>query len=75
MGGGKGFRLKGSMKWGCPLLTHNCWSMVWVGGSNPGWLTFGGGGGGVKYTLPGLEPASKETGVGCITIGPLLDLS
>ena len=81
-GGVKSFRSKGSKQWGHTLLTHNCWSngnaagvKFSVGGSNPGRLTFGGSGGGVKYTLLGFEPPTKGTGVGCTTtIRPLLDL-
>ena len=45
-----------------------------VGGSNPGLLTFSGGGGGVKIRRPGFEPPTRYTPVGCITIRPLLGM-
>ena len=51
-GGVKSFRLKGSKQWGSLSLARNRWSngnaadvKFSVGGSNPGRLTFGGGGG------------------------------
>ena len=81
-GGVKSFRSKGSKQWGRTSLTHNCWSngnaadvKFSVGGSNPGRLTFGGGGGYVKVTFPGPNLPASETRVGCTTIQPLLDLS
>ena len=43
-----------------------------VGGSNPGWLPFGGGGAAAVFTRPGFEPG--KTSVSCITIRPLLGL-
>ena len=77
--GVKSFRLTGSKQWGSLALSHNHRSngntadaKFSVGGSNPGLLTFGGGGGGVKFSRPGFEPPTKETPVGCITIRPLL---
>ena len=53
MGGGvKSFRSKGCKQWGSMVLAHNCWSngntadrRFLVGGSNPGRVTLGGGGG------------------------------
>ena len=51
-GGVKSFRSEGFKQWGSTLLPHNCWSngntadkSFLVGGSKPGWLTLGGGGG------------------------------
>ena len=82
--GVKSFCSKASKQWGRTSLTHNCWSngnaadvKFSVGGSNPGRLTFGGGGGGggVKFTLTGFEPPTKEAPVSCTTIRPLLGLS
>ena len=81
MGGGvKSFRSKGCMQWGSLAQSHNHRSNgnaandnFLVGGSNPGLLTFGGGGG-VKVSQPGFEPPTKETSVGCITIRQLLGL-
>ena len=81
-GGVKSFCSEASKQWGRMSLTHNCRSngnaadvKFSVGGSNPGRLTFGAGAGGVKSTLPGLEPPTKEAPVGCTTIRPLLGLS
>ena len=51
-GGVKSFRSEGFKQWGSTMLTHNRWSngntadkRFLVGGSNPGRLTLGGGGG------------------------------
>ena len=72
MGGGgwgwgvKSFRSEGSKKWGSQLLSSNCRSNgnaaeanFLVGGSNPGQLTVGGGGG-AGFTGPGFEPPAKK---------------
>ena len=48
-------------------------AMFSVGGSNPGLLTFSGGGG-VKISRPGFAPPTIHISVGCITIRPLLGL-
>ena len=78
--GVKSFRSHGSKQWGSLALSHNRRSngiaadaKFSVGGSKPGQLTFGGGGG-VKFSQPGFEPPTKETPVACITIRPLLGL-
>ena len=80
-GGVKSFRSEGSKQWGSPSLPHNCRSngnatdaKFLVGGSNLGWLTVGGGGGGAMLTRPGFEPPTQKTLVSCITIRPLLGL-
>ena len=80
-GGVKSFRSEGSKQWGTLLLSHNCRSngnapdaKFLVGGSNPGLVTVGGGGGGAVFTLPGFEPPTKKSAVGCITIRPLVGL-
>ena len=77
-GGVKSFRSEGSKQWGSRWPSDNRWSngntadaKFSVGGSNPGLLTFRGGGG-AKSSEPGFEPPTKETSVGCVTIRPLL---
>ena len=66
-GGVKSFRSEGSKQWGSLSLSHNHRSngnaadaKFWVGGSNPGRLIVGGGGGAV-FTRPGFEPPTKKT--------------
>ena len=44
-----------------------------VGGSNPGRLTVGGGGG-ATFARPGFELPTAKTWVSCITVRPLLAL-
>ena len=73
-GGVKSFRSKGCKQWENLALSHDRRSngnaadaKFSVGGSNPGPLTFGGGGG-VKFSRPGFEPPTKETQVGCLWI-------
>ena len=64
------------------MLSHHCQSngkaadaLFSVSGSNPGLLTFsGGGGGGVKLSRRAFEPPTQEVPAGCITIRPLLGL-
>ena len=80
-GGVKSFCSQASKQWGRTSPTHSCWpngnaadGKVSVGGSNPGRLTFGGGGG-VKFALPVFEPPTKKAPVGCTTTRPLLGLS
>ena len=83
VGRGQKFSLRRLQAVGTHIGAHNCWSngntadiKFSVGGSNPGRLTFGsGGGGGVKFPLPGIEPPTTENRVDGITIWPLLDLS
>ena len=79
-GGVKSFRSTGFKQPGSPALSHQRRShgnapdaKFAVGGSNPGLLTFSGGGG-VKFSRPGFEPPTQGISVGCITIRPLLDL-
>ena len=78
-GGVKSFR-SGSKQWGSLPLSHNrrlngnaADANLLVGGSNPGRLTVGGGGGAV-FTRPGFEPPTKKAPASCITIRPLLGL-
>ena len=79
-GGVKSLRSTGFKQWGSLALSHRRRSngntadaKFAVSGSNPGLLTFVGGGG-VKFSRPGFKPQTKETPVGCITIRPLLGL-
>ena len=81
-GGVKSFCSEASKQWGRLSPTHSCWSngnaaggKFSVGGSKPGRLTFGGGGGGVKFALQGFEPLTKKAPVGCTTTRSLLGLS
>ena len=78
VGGVKSFCSEGSKQWGRTLPTHSCWSngnaadgKFSVGGSNPGWLPLGGGGG-VPIALPGFEPPTTKAPFGCTTTRPLL---
>ena len=59
-GGVKSFRSTGFKQWGSLVLLHHrrsngnaAGAKFSVGGSNPGLLTFGGGGRGVKCSRPG----------------------
>ena len=79
-GGVKSFCLIGFKQWGSLAPSHHRRSngnaadaKFPVGGSNPGLLTFSGGGG-IKVSRTGFEPPTKDTAVGCITIRPLPDL-
>ena len=79
-GGVKSFRSEGSKQWGSRPPLDNPWSngnaadaKFSVRGSNPGLLTFRGGGG-AKCSQPGFEPPTKETPVGCVTNRPLRGL-
>ena len=67
-GGVKSFRSEGFKQWGSTLLTHNCWSngntadeQFSVGGSNPGRLTIGGGGGAETHSAK-VRTADPRTG-------------
>ena len=80
VGGLKSFRSKGCKQWESLAISHNRRSngnaadaKFSVGGSNPGPLAFGGGGG-IKFSRQGIEPPTKDSPVGCITIRTLLAL-
>ena len=78
-GGVKSFRSEGSKQWGGISLSHHRRSngnaadaKFFVGGSNPGRPTVGGGG--AKFARPRFEPPTIRTPGRRITIQPLLVL-